>query len=379
MASWKRKTSTVNEFQESQNFKVYLNRLAFCFLSIGLLWLTTLNQAYKIINNTISSPRLEALLDTCSFAQTQTESQSQKYDRCSTLQLKKCYQSYQNSLHLERARNKNVILNNNAVSAAVKSHVDFCGNLTGGFIADLGWWQLRDQVVYKPTCISNDIIEADSIIAQASGIVISGREQNLFSDTLENTFDLARNWSVAATETLNHLVSYTDRLNKYNKDYLTNKTTFLQRHIVELLETIPAENLFSDGGPLLSRMQDLLQNLLACTGLGPPEAIGECNLPTRPAVEIFRDDVLNPAQYNEVVLRGVGERMKAAMLVYVSQVTNAFTAANNFFNAVAGASGMVSWVQNNLVQYSPVPVSLCSAGPSPSWCSYSIVSKLRLR
>ena len=37
--------------------------------------------------------------------------------------------------------------------------------------------------------------------------------------------------------------------------------------------------------------------------------------------------------------------------------------------------GVISWVQDNLIKYSPSPVSICNMGKSPSWCSFSKVRR----
>jgi hypothetical protein len=367
-------------YEKHQTIRPHLNRLVFCLLSIGLVWLTTLDQAYQIVDNAISSPRFEAVVDTCLFAQSQTESQSQKYDMCSKLQLKKCDESYKNSLIVESARNQKTILNNIAVSDIVKYHVDYCANLTREFIIDLGNWKTREQVIYLESCSPDDIAKVNSIIAEESGAVVSRVEQQSFTEALEQSIAAAREWTNRTAASLNHVIDYAESLDRYNRNYMANKTARMQMQSVELLRAVAVDSLSAegllggDGGLLRAAIQDALRGLLSCTAIGPIEEIGQCRLPIRAAMDVYKNDVLGVAAYNELILRGIGELIKTSFNDYMSLATAAIAKANDFFEAVVGASGMVMWVQNNLVQYSPVTVSLCNAGPRPSWCSYSYVS-----
>ena len=351
-------------YDENKTERTAFNwRMSICFLSIVLLWSTTLNLARSIISTTTTVPTFEDVYRTCEFAYDEMITQRKWYEECAQNQLNKCIETRDESLDkavnyltIAKQRNKNVKKQLQEIQLT-------CAEVVENILSEL-----RDVSVTSSSHSNNIVFE------QGDTCTSENKEQlqSLIGDktTSSDAFTDSTEFVARSQKTVTSLADYATRLNQYNKEYLANKTMLINTSMTANINFISKKH-FDMFNSSLDTLINNVENLVTCISLNATNSDEASHCEGFPATinELYNQMKLSVSKSKKKLLHSV-DTMKFLIEDGNDYISEAISNMNAFYDTVARAGGVMTWINDNLVSLSPVPVSLCDVGSSPSWCSF---------
>jgi hypothetical protein len=176
--------------------------------------------------------------------------------------------------------------------------------------------------------------------------------------------------SYTSNEKITTLAQFADDLNNYNIEYANNKTVAVQdaaSRIQSEMQRLSAD-VMTDIRKEMASLLAATEQLIACIGLdNATKSRGLCSQGLGMYDRIR--DLQIAMEVQTFIFQGFIEDYKKEFDLFAADVKNAIKAADNFYDSVAGASGLVSWIVENMNVFR-VATELCGKG-SPNWCDFS--------
>jgi hypothetical protein len=320
-------------------------RLFFCCISIGLLWITTLDLAINIVQYSIPSPTTQAVIDTCRSAYYRTTAERQSYELCANIQSQQCHNDFENSLIREIDRNNDVLDFNAAVNVKVKLHQQSCqGNLDITMDALASWGNQKSDdpraqsLTYYPTCSISDRTKVATLI----GTILTSDTGPSPTEIKKSSLQTALEYTQSTATTLQSFSDYSITLSRYNQGYLDNHTRInypqLTSNFVRDVSSPSVKYLTGtdlNSLALSSTIKTHINSLLACVSLNPTLA-GKCTLlPTSAFIEYNKIktevNILGVRMQNDI------NSVRKYVVSYGLVVKDMLVLANDFFDSVTGS------------------------------------------
>ena len=170
-------------------------------------------------------------------------------------------------------------------------------------------------------------------------------------------------YSQSSDSAVGRLADYTVAISAYNIEYVQNKTAALQQLSIDIVTGTAAPHLdISDG--LVDPVRSALEQLIACGTFN--ETVVDCQ---------YGQSVLEAYEQAQIVMNNRLRGIELTFDDYVEKfddfsnaIRQAITAANEFYDSVAGAQGIIQWTKD----FTGLS-DLCGKS-KPNWCDFSPVS-----
>jgi hypothetical protein len=402
----------INSFLSPQTQKL-TSRLFFCCISIGLLWITTLDLAINIVQSSIPSPTTQSVIDSCRLAYSQTTQERHNYEVCANIQSEQCRIDFKNSLLREMDRSNLVLDENTEINLQVASHQQTCQyNLDQTMNALAAWGNQKSSsdsraqsLSYFPSCSLSDRTKVATLIGTILTSDTGPSPKEIKTSSMKSAIEFTQSTSL----TIQSLSDYSQTLSRYNQDYLNNHTRVtypqLTSTFVRDLSSPNVQYLIGTDLNSLSLSKTIkshMNSLLACLSLNP--LAGKCTLlPTSALIEY--NNIKTLINSNIVRMKSEIEAVKRYVIRYGWLVRDAIGIANDFFDSVTGcdpdpslslsvslplflflmtlclslhfsllSSATMQWIQRNLIPLSASTLNICKLGSSSvSWCDFQKV------
>lgn len=332
------------------------NRFIFCLTAICLLWLTSLQFCVNIVDQFVTIPTIQSVFDTCSYSYSIADEQRKQFQRCARMQYKNCESDLSFAFEMEQSRVQDIHRQNQVFAKRFVGNANNCSSSVSNAKLLLQSWSnsgVEYTIPYLDQCAPNQRQKVASMIGDSSG-------------TSTSAYSSSQQYSQASDNSVHRLATYTADLNRYNAQYVQNKTKGLQDLSVHIISDISPVYIGSLDG-ILDPMHEVVQQLVACVSLSANDA-HHCELDTN-AVEIYKE-----MQY---IVNLRTNRVKTAvriteenLVLFKAQVAVAIQNANDFYDSMLGPDGILTW----MIQASQFLPSgnLCTKS-TPNWCSFSKV------
>jgi hypothetical protein len=339
-------------------------RMAVCALAILLLWSTTLTLAQQIVSSTTVVPSFTSVYKTCKFAYNEVTVQQRWYEECAENQLAACAATRQESLQQGVKRLSEEQAHNTAVYEAIEHFQTTCSSNIGELFTALESHssQIPSALVYQKTCPAT----------------LRARLQAKLGDraaTSTSTLDTSEEYVKSSHSAISSLSDYATTLSAYNQAYLSNKTSRIKHGLAEQVNDVSATHIAAFNATLRA-LTTQVEQLVACISLDETAAAASsssshdaCSHFPATVVDLYAN-MQRLQKANKMRVTQAQSRVENAFNTYAETALAARASADSFYDSISAAGGAMDWVQSNLLSLSPTPVSLCDAGPSPSWCSF---------
>lgn len=343
---------------ETQSPSMYLcNRLIVCTFALCMLWTTTLANCVYLVNLYFQVPNFSLVMNHCMDFARVVDRNENNYHDCVTQQLSTCKLNLDITYNQQKIRISQHEANNLLFEDQFSSIVQNCSSQYDELQSNLQSWLkigANHTIPYTSTCSP----QQRNLISQLLN------DQSKTNDAVQssaNGFIATTNARMAA------LVTYSDQLSTYNRDYIRNKTNNLHLQSMKLSidASIDIQAYLEVQQLHITRTFD---EMIACLSLDNNASLS-CPFPINAAyLYNFESNDIN------VVIRGMQRTMSranASVLAYRAQVMQVLTNFNNFYRSIVSNTGIIAWVvQNTMI---PSASYLCGRS-SPNWCSFSAVS-----
>jgi hypothetical protein len=197
-----------------------------------------------------------------------------------------------------------------------------------------------------------------------------------FSESSESDADVmtaVNQLSLTSSQKIASVAQFADDLNTYNFEYVSNKTTAIQGAATRIqgeMQQLSAEAV-TEVQAVMNSIIAATEQLIVCIGLdnatktrgGCPHGLG--------MYDRIRDLQI-AMKVQTLIFEGYIDDYKKEFESFAADVKDAIKAADSFYDSVAGATGLISWIVGNLNIFR-VASELCGKG-SPNWCDFSKAS-----
>ena len=336
-----------------------------CLLSLFLLWTTTLKIAIGIVGLFFQSPTFSSVHETCLFAYEEVSSQRAKYEDCVTREVSVCDRELQDSFLQERHRSSHILNKNENTLENFRINIKNCSLAVDDSTAALQQWtRLGDQniIPYLHSCTAEPLEQVQLHLHDNSNIQSAG-----ISD-LTSYVEISQH-------TLHDVVLHSSALGTYNEEYLANKTKILK----DAAEKIEVDGTSIRTGSILkinstiSSVLKSVDHLIECIGFSnTTSASSRRKCSAGKGVYDLYAELVEMMEIQEIVIRNNINSFVDTFEEYTHDVEGAISAANNFYDSISGAKGLIRYLVNDLSLFGSSS-ELCGH-TTPNWCSFSKVN-----
>lgn len=337
------------------------NRLLLCMFAVCLLWATSLQVCVAIVGFNISIPSFSVVVANCNYAYSEVKGQRDGYADCARRQMKQCGATLDTAYAEQRLQLATVQQLNQRYANQYQSTVGNCTSAVTNMKNAVTAWSAQGieyTIPYQQNCTNTQ----RSATATTLGDTTRSRA---------SVYTASHAYTVESDSTIVRLADYTSALSAYNAQYLHNKTRSLQRLAQTIVTDISTPHIANVGVSFVP-VGNVLDQLLACTSLANHTTL-QCNY------NIQETLLQNFAYQQSIMLRTVRD-MRAALIkattsfnTLLGYVATAVTAANSFYDSVAGPAGVIQWIRNNVGNVG----NLCGKS-TPNYCSFTKVLTIRI-
>ncbi|RYH17107.1 hypothetical protein EON65_29100, partial [archaeon] len=346
-------TNHSGEDETLTSSEMTLNRIILCTFCIVLLWSTSLQNAVYLVSDNVPKPSLYTVYDTCYFTWKFVNRQREDYENCVNSQLRQCDVDFDLA---DAAELQRVYVAQEHQANYTSTYTDLVQNCTAyqSNLTDLlRQWQSGGQdyrMLYQDGCVG----EQREQIANILGDMHDGNTAAITTSS---------EYTVSSTRRVSRLVSYSKDLNNYNIEYVRNKTSSIKLSIDDITTNL---TILPPLTPTLDLLTQHIQDMQSCLTLDPALS-SQCTI--QPSLGTVYNDTRLILTNQLLAYQTQIRMMEQNIETYRLLVVNAISAADNFYDSIAGARGLVHW----LVQTARLVGStkaLCGKG-SPDWCDFS--------
>lgn len=342
--------------------KRILSRIIMCMFSLCFLWLTSFQLCYYIANISIPAPAMQSVVDHCSFLYHKVSENKQQYERCIERQMKSCNEALDNQHKEELSRVTQLsAINQRLLQDFQTRQVNCSSSLT--FLKHLivNWKKGGRQYTldYTDSCSSNQNMQSDIQTWLNDGSMTTSSQNQIL--------DLVQSMTSLNTLLVSDLVDYSTQLNDYNTEYVHNKTADLHIQSVHLVDNFTTEIQNFVNQTIIDISSKLMQQFQSCL---LSDSI-QCPFGTD-LLNIYNDIVFD-VEVNHRMMLKTADNLKGMLEEYIAEVQTAMKAADDFYDSVNGARGIIKYIVNTFKVVGSTS-SLCGKS-TPNWCNFDPVSK----
>lgn len=341
-----------------------LRRVWLCALSLSLLWVTTLKAAIGIVGLFFTSPQFSSVYSTCTFAYDEISDQRIKYADCVEREVAVCDAELHLAFQKEKARSEAAMRRNDQVLEAISAANGNCSVALTGSSTSLSEWVAvgGNQITYMTErCSVEEIGQVQSKFNDASDIKTSG------------VADLVA-YIHASEDSFRGVAAYSKSLNKYNIQYIANRTKSL---------SISTGHVSIDGDSIalgvathldasLAAMLASVDQLVDCMGLSNSSQLSSRRRCTAgKGVYDLYEELVSMMRIQKRIIKKNIQSFQDVLDDYVEDVEYALDIADDFYDSINGARGLVRYLVKDLSLFGS-SADLCGH-TTPNWCSFSKV------
>lgn len=353
-------------FLNAQNIMKYnkilhrrvINRILLCCITICYLWMTSLQVSFTIVENFgLVSPTLEALKEQCVVdGYNMVEVQKKDFQKCASIESQQCQTIGESSLKAETLRVQKAQQYNQAMLLKEKQQKSNCTSLLENLKYSLGIWVSFSEENHLNVMQS----AAPSFCREKVNSILQIPKSS--TKSIQNS---AISFSESSDSTVSHLAAYSSTLVDYNQEYLRNKTQGLHSLMLLIAQVnvgeLPNINMSFTG------IQQNMDDMLACIALDPSisSPSGKCHL-SKSLEDLYRD--LQTQMNTQIrLMQSTMEDFSAEYNEFKNALSEALANADDFYDSIAGASGLLAWIITNMDVFNAAN-QFCGKG-TPDWCS----------
>jgi hypothetical protein len=347
----------------------YLNRAILCLFAVCLLWLTSLQVAVEIVNIFFMAPPFGDVYSECDNSANTVNDYRISYHSCVAGQLETCGVGYSGSYHDEYdAMVSGQIRNANYISS-MKGLVDNSTAALDELRSALKSWSEQD--------VMNIIPYASSTPSSTCSPEVLVRAKKFTDDTTVSTqssfYHNFNEYISNENAVMQSLTEYGVAFSEYNAQYIANKTGNLRFLSVDFVDEIALPRI-DELNVTIANIELSLSQLMSCVSLVNESYdfnhAGSVSCPLGVNMNEFYEEWANFIHQEHVMMNGTLKQWQATFTYYQAQVAHAISNANSFYQAVAGAQGLVAYLENKLSSVG-VELNMCAIG---TWCQYPQVT-----
>jgi hypothetical protein len=331
------------------------HRLILSAFALCLLWTTTLRTSTLIASNYVSIPSLDSVINHCYYAWQRTTEEQQRYKTCIDRQLKVCNIELLKYNVMETTRVHKNVLYNQGLSTSFQTTANNCSTAYWNAKTTLSTWVSAGQtntLIYANNCTGT----RKSTVAALLGDISANQKQTIYTTSSDYT--------LTSNARIQYLVQYSHALSSYNHEYIMNKTGHLRMKVVHTLPSLSTSH-FQTIQAEFQGIQSIVDNIFACVTLSDSSST-TCSY----GMSFRTDFIIRMTRLNDKINTLYGTLSNTINIAedYSQQALRAMENANRFYASIQGATGLISWINQNL----PVSGTLCGKS-NPNWCDFTEV------
>lgn len=342
----------------------WLARAILCIFAISLLWLTTLKVSVAILSQFFDLPRLETVWAVCESTYDDIQVQKRAHAACSDRQMQVCTAQLDASVASQISIASEAKRANDALIECMRSTANSCSAALNDIRSEVaaiernyvGTW----SKAFENSCSNSSRSALSAYFADSS-------------ETDAGVMAAVNQLSFASSENIATIARFADDLNDYNVDYASNKTLGIQRAVASIqadMEHLSSEAV-TDIEHLMASVLTSTEQLIACIGLDNATVV-RSHCPQGLGMYDRMKELQYMMRVHTLIFEGFVDDYKREFDMFAADVTDAIKSADNFYDSITGASGLISWIVKNLNVFQ-VANELCGKG-SPNWCDFSKAS-----
>lgn len=344
------------------------NRMTLCAVAICLMWLTSLRCVVSLVGFFIPAPTESSVIEDCRTAYVRLDAEKTNHMTCADFQLDQCFKNLDSA----------VLQANDAIGATQRANSDLISNLsaansvctsvlTQSTNSLSSWSLLATQSPKNNVSVAVSGISYNIEYGSNGSTVLSEWEKNscraLVHDVGSGSVDSLQSnssaYALGSDGSVSRVVQYSIALNAYNQQYVQNKTSGLRSLSLEALDRVSVTSIDSALNSSLQTLKAELMMAIVCLSFNGTD--GSCPLSGQRMVDVYQTYSAWISRYIDAFTIEVAQKSSA----YVTAVEGALTVAQQFFDAVSGATGLIKYIKNSLPG-----VNLCGKS-NPDWCQFS--------
>ena len=336
-------------------------------MSILLLWLTTLRVAIGIVALFFASPGFSSVHATCEIAYEEVTAQRFKYEDCVAREMSVCDRELESAHLVEKRRSDAALLNNAALLDQMAHRNAQCEGAVADGADVLKEWSVAggsNAVLYSPYCSEEELAWLQQELSDASDIKSGGMAA-------------LRSYVAAVDGTMGRVSTYSRDLNRYNAQYLRNHSEDLSSSVgkVKIDSDAAAADALGRVDAVLEALVESSDRLIDCIGLTNTSTAQDRRrcVSGRGMYDLYLD-LISMMEIQKHVIQVNIQSFNEVVDNYVSDVQDAISAANSFYDSINGARGLMHHLVKDLSLFGSSS-ELCGK-TTPNWCSFSKVSSL---
>lgn len=342
---------------EGEGHSFFCNRILFCLMALCFLWMTSLEICASIASKYIAVPTFGEVVHNCHYAFDQTTEEKRFYDDCVNRQLDICHRDLTAALQSEQLITQRKSDVNNVYRAKFTSFSSNCSQDLSSAKALITAWLSGGAdytIPYQSSCSGSKQAALQQMIGDSSS-----SKSDFLSTTQFYTQD--------TNNRVSRLTSYASALGAYNAQYLSNKTSYLHIKAIDIAASVSLKNIIALNKSF-NAMFTTMNNLVACVSLDPTST-EQC--PYGPSAYQLMEVSLYETQVGIDQVQGAVAMLQANLQVYIANVKAAVANMESFYNSIAGAKGLLTYILNILNTVGLGSIALCGQ-TTPDFCSFSL-------
>lgn len=341
------------------------HRVYLCIFSICMLWMTTLEVAIGIVGQFFSSPRFSDVHSSCELAYEEVTSQRLKYELCVDRGMAVCNEDLWMAHAAEKKRSDELIDKNANYLNSVRLNNTNCRNELDMSILVLKEWSIAggaNTVPYLQRCSDDNLAWVQTELNDASEIKSSGMSE-------------LRTYVAGADETLLRVTEYSLKLDHYNHMFVKNRTEGIRQATdrVRSESAAAAASALTTVNDQINALLRSSEQLVACIGLSDTSLTLRKKCVSGKGLYDMYLDLISMMEIQKIVVEDQILSFNELLEEYANNVDTAISAANNFYDSVNGARGLLNYLVTDLSLFRSSQ-ELCGKS-TPNWCSFSKVRK----
>jgi hypothetical protein len=338
---------------------LWFNRIIMCTFAITFLWSTSLQICSLLAGWIVPIPAISSVISHCQFAYDVASENKRQYEKCVDYQMSVCSTNLDQASDDEWTRIRKIEASNEAFLHQFQETTNNCSSGVDHVKAIMTAWLSGGTSYFIPFLSSCSTEQRESVRA------LVGDQ----SSSKVSTYSLISSYVDLTNNRVTRLASYSNDLMDYNVDYLNNKTKELQSEYLDLanqISTINTKRLNES----MQEMNDIVSKIMSCFSMSENGQNCAYGTSMYDAYNQVQDEFDNYLQNIESTLT----ILDSMITQYVGEVEDAIENANDFYDSINGARGLVVWLVSTSGFFGSKS-QLCGKS-SPNWCSFSKVGCL---
>ena len=327
-----------------------------CLFSIILLWLTNLQFCVRIAQKYIFAPSFPTVSATCQSSYAYVDREREAYRSCAADQVGTCQSQLDESFVKERKRMNKVIYEKDRYLSVLEGKSRRCSDT---------WTNLKSAISLFSSQGSSYYLSYNSSSCSSSE---RSKTATLLGDDSKRMYSIMNTlveYSYKSDETVSNLATYSNEVNDYNTQYLNNKTRYLQSLSRDVVSSIknPAELLLNSSVDIIDTAMNEFVSCIRANNTISSTCKLDGLVRANEAYETLQKQLKVQIGQADTIMAS----FKGDMDAFKNDVVNTLSKADEFYNSIVGATGIITWITETYDLFS-VSSQLCGR-TVPDWCN----------